>query len=78
MGAASVSIRRNIPQILRNGHKAYLNAVEKAFGDDIDYAQLVKLYGAVSESAKSRSSPADCIGARLLATRKEPHQHGAR
>jgi hypothetical protein len=42
-------------------------AVEEAFGDDIDYAQLVKLYGAAPESAKGRYSPAECIGAR-----KEP------
>jgi hypothetical protein len=30
---------------------------------DVDYAQLVKLYGATSESAKGRYSPAECIGA---------------
>src|ERR1700730_2711425 len=45
-----------------DGHKAYLEAVEGAFGADIDYAQLVKLYGASSESAKGRYSPADCTG----------------
>ena len=39
-------------------------AVEGAFGGDIDYAMLVKLYGAASESAKGRYSPAECIGAR--------------
>lgn len=57
----------NRVQLTTDGHKAYLNAVEEAFGDDIDYAQLVKLYGAVPESAKGRYSPAECIGAR-----KEP------
>jgi IS1 family transposase len=51
-------------QLTTDGHKAYLQAVEEAFGDDIDYAMLVKLYGASPESAKGRYSPAECIGAR--------------
>ena len=38
--------------------------MEGAFGGDVDYAQLVKLYGNVSDSAKGRFSPAECIGAR--------------
>jgi len=41
-----------------------LEAIEGAFGADIDYAQLVKIYGASPESAKGRYSPADCTGAR--------------
>ena len=32
-------------QLTTDGHKAYLEAVEGAFGADVDYAQLVKLYG---------------------------------
>ena len=47
-----------------DGHKAYLDAVEGAFGGDIDYAMLVKIYGASSDSAKGRYSPAECTGAR--------------
>src|SRR6185312_8008554 len=54
----------NRVQLTSDGHKAYLEAVEGAFGGDVDYAQLVKLYGATSESAKGRYSPAECIGAR--------------
>jgi hypothetical protein len=54
----------NRVQLTSDGHKAYLEAVEGAFGADVDYAQLVKLYGASSESAKGRYSPAECIGAR--------------
>jgi IS1 family transposase len=50
-------------QLTSDGHKAYLEAVEGAFGADIDYAQLVKLYGASPDSAKGRYSPAECIGA---------------
>jgi IS1 family transposase len=57
----------NRVQLTTDGHKAYLSAVEEAFGDDIDYAQLVKLYGAAPEVFKGRYSPAECIGAR-----KEP------
>ena len=49
-------------QLTSDGHKAYLDAVEGAFGADIDYAQLVKLYGACPESAKGRYSPAECTG----------------
>lgn len=51
-------------QLTSDGHKAYLEAVEGAFGADIDYAILNKIYGASSESAKGRYSPAECIGAK--------------
>ena len=50
-------------QLTSDGHRAYLDAVEGAFGADIDYAMLVKIYGASSEGAKGRYSPAECIGA---------------
>jgi 3-methyladenine DNA glycosylase/8-oxoguanine DNA glycosylase len=52
----------NRVQLTSDGHKAYLEAVEGAFGADIDYAQLVKLYGE-SPDAEKRYSPAVCIGA---------------
>ncbi len=32
-------------QLTTDGHRAYLDAVEKAFGADVDYAMLVKIYG---------------------------------
>ncbi len=51
-------------QLTSDGHRAYLEAVEGAFGAGIDYAMLVKMYGSVPESAKGRYSPAECIGAR--------------
>jgi IS1 family transposase len=50
-------------QLTSDGHKAYLQAVDTVFGDDVDYAQLVKLYGA-DPVAEKRYSPAKCIGAR--------------
>ncbi len=51
-------------QLTTDGHKAYLEAIEGAFGADIDYAMLVKVYGASPESANGRYSPAECTGAR--------------
>jgi IS1 family transposase len=54
----------NRVQLTSDGHKAYLEAVEGAFGDDIDYAMLVKIYGTSPESAKGRYSPAECTGAK--------------
>jgi len=52
---------RNRVQITTDGHKAYLEAVENAFGSDADYAQLQKIYDAPSEN-DTRYSPAVCIG----------------
>jgi len=54
----------NRVQLTSDGHKAYLEAVEGAFGGDVDYAMLVKIYGAAPESARGRYSPAECIGAK--------------
>lgn len=53
----------NKVQLTTDGLKAYLEAVEEAFGSNIDYAMLVKLYG--QETAETgRYSPPKCIGAR--------------
>jgi IS1 family transposase len=54
----------NRVQLTSDGHKAYLEAVEGAFGSDVDYAMLVKIFGAAPEAMKGRYSPAECIGAR--------------
>ena len=51
-------------QLTTDGHRAYLGAVEGAFGADVDYAQLVKIYGAAPEGPQRRYSPAECVGAR--------------
>ena len=51
----------NRVQLTSDGLKLYVEAVEDAFGADVDFAQLVKLYGA-SEDADTRYSPAKCIG----------------
>jgi IS1 family transposase len=54
----------NRVQLTTDGHKAYLEAVEGAFGADVDYAMLVKLYGQGAAGPETRYSPAECIGAR--------------
>ena len=51
-------------QLTTDGHKAYIEAVEGAFGGDVDYAQIVKLYG-VDPEADHRYSPAKCLGSQV-------------
>jgi IS1 family transposase len=46
-------------QLTTDGHIAYLQAVEEAFGCDVDYAMLIKIYGSTQE--ETRYSPAECI-----------------
>ncbi len=54
----------NRVQLTTDGHRAYLSAVEDAFGANIDYAMLVKIYGAEPEGSEVRYSPAVCMGTR--------------
>jgi IS1 family transposase len=61
----------NRVQLTTDGHAAYLEAVEGAFGGDVDYAQLVKIYGEAPEGEK-RYSPAVCIGAKKTAVEGDP------
>jgi IS1 family transposase len=66
----------NRVQLTTDGHKAYLNAVEDAFAGNVDYAQLVKIYGAVPESQQRRYSPAECTGAIKTRVNGNPnHDH---
>ena len=53
----------NRVQLTTDGHKAYLEAVEGAFGGDVDYAQPIKIYGDAPET-HARYSPPACVGAR--------------
>jgi IS1 family transposase len=53
-------------QLTTDGHRVYLEAVESAFGSEVDYAMLVKIYGHDSEP-ETRYSPAVCIGAQANA-----------
>lgn len=51
-------------QLTSDGHKAYLEAVEAAFGGDVDYAQLIKIYGPAPEGQR-RYSPPECVGTQV-------------
>jgi len=63
----------NRVQLTTDGHKAYLEAVEEAFGSNIDYAQLVKLYGTGgSDSPERKYSPNVCLGARPATVSGDP------
>ncbi len=53
----------NRVQLSSDGHRAYFEAVEETFGADVDYAQVIKLFGA-SKTVLGRYSPPACIGAR--------------
>jgi IS1 family transposase len=53
----------NRVQLTSDGHKPYLEAVEGAFGGDVDYAMLVKHYGNdFGNTSEVRYSPATCVG----------------
>jgi IS1 family transposase len=58
-------------QLTTDGHRVYLNAVESAFGSEIDYAMLVKIYGNDREN-EARYSPAECIDCKPIAITGRP------
>jgi IS1 family transposase len=58
-------------QLTTDGLKAYLTAVDKAFGDEIDYAILVKIYGESAEPQK-RYSPAVCVACERYPIKGDP------
>ncbi len=64
----------NRVQLTTDGHKAYLHAVDNAFGNDIDYAQLVKLYGNQPQGKTTRYSPAECTGIKKIAHTGNPDE----
>lgn len=65
----------NRVQLTTDGHRPYLVAVSDAFGTDIDYAQLVKIYGE-GPKTEARYSPAQCMGARKAHITGSPdHAH---
>jgi IS1 family transposase len=63
---------KNRVQITTDGSRVYLDAVEDAFGADIDYAMLQKIYGAPSDEETRRYSPARCIGCDLKVVSGDP------
>ena len=65
----------NRVQLTTDGLKAYLEAVEENFGADIDYAQLVKIYGEPEGkrgTAERRYSPAECTGTKKITIEGNP------
>jgi len=62
----------NRVQISTDGHRAYLEAVEGAFGADVDYAQIIKMYGPTL-SAPGRYSPAECTGIKKVRVEGNPN-----
>lgn len=61
----------NRVQLTSDGHAMYLQAVEDAFGGEIDFAQLIKVYGPAPEP-DHRYSPAECIGCEKRAVTGNP------
>jgi IS1 family transposase len=57
-------------QITTDGHKAYAEAVEGAFGMDVDYAMLIKLYG--NDSFDTKYSPGECMGTQTAVMQGSP------
>jgi IS1 family transposase len=62
----------NRVQLTTDGHRAYLEAIEGAFGSNIDYAPIIKLYGNDPEPEK-RYSPAKCLGVEVHRISGNPH-----
>ena len=62
----------NRVQLTSDGHRAYLEAVEGAFGGDIDYAQLVKLYGAASEAPRAGTARPNAPASRRPRSKASP------
>jgi hypothetical protein len=60
-------------QITTDGHNAYAQAVEGAFGIDVDYAMLIKLYGSPT-APETRYSPAACIGTETVYVTGRPER----
>jgi hypothetical protein len=58
-------------QLTTDGHLAYLEAVESAFGADIDYAMLIRLYGTPPE-AETPYNPSECIGVQTQRIQRNP------
>ena len=62
----------NRVQLTTDGHKAYLTAVERAFGGQVDYAMLDKIYNAPPNKGTTRYSPAECCGTRKIKVQGNP------
>jgi IS1 family transposase len=64
-----------VPQITTDGLKLYVSPIEESFGEFVDYAMLIKMYGPSpnpTQGTASRYSPAECIGIRKERIMGEP------
>jgi len=59
-------------QLTSDGLRFYRQAVKAAFGSDIDYAMLVKIYGEIDTEGQRRYSPATCIGCEVKTVIGDP------
>lgn len=64
----------NRVQLTSDGLRAYVDAVGGSFGDKVDFAQLVKIYGAAPTGPQTRYSPAECIGANKTTVFGQPDE----
>jgi IS1 family transposase len=68
----------NRVQLSTDGHRPYLNAIEATFAGEIDYGQIVKLYGDVKKDGESKRNPAgygtECIGIRKSVVSANPDE----
>jgi IS1 family transposase len=62
----------NRVQVTSDGHKCYVDAVEGAFGSEVDFAQLVNQYGENRDCGEVRYSPAVCTGAKKVPVTGNP------
>jgi IS1 family transposase len=62
-------------QLTTDGHRAYVDAVENAFGNNIDFAMLIKIFGTeeAGRNPERRYSPAECNGTRIVEISGNPN-----
>jgi transposase-like protein len=63
----------NRVQLTSDRHRPYLAALDEAFGDEVDYGMLIKIYGA-DPQAETRCSPAKCVGSKREIITGEPEK----
>jgi IS1 family transposase len=63
---------KNKVQLTTDGHRMYFDSVENAFGSEIDYSMLIKLYGTSDETEK-KYSPPNCIGTEKIRIKGTPN-----
>jgi IS1 family transposase len=64
-------------QITTDGNGAYIEAIDGAFGGDVDYTHLVKIYGRGNSDDEKRYSPDKCLGAEVREVSGNPTATGS-